>query len=131
MTSYSGAFCLPSTPVVSSLPWNATPTGAMPGGSSSVGVFGAYALPSTNDRDCGDVVTGTISIDSFDAHTLFDYGASFSFVSDAFVARARLFRQKINYSIVVNSAKVSSLIFLFVRVALSSLLMRPLLLILW
>jgi hypothetical protein len=37
-------------------------------------------------------VTGTISVDSFDAHTLFNFGASFSFVSDAFVARAHLFR---------------------------------------
>jgi hypothetical protein len=37
-------------------------------------------------------VIGTILVDSFDAHTLFDSGASFSFVLDAFVARARLFR---------------------------------------
>jgi hypothetical protein len=46
----------------------------------------------TDGRDHGDVVTGTISVDSFDAHTLFNFGASFSFVSDAFVARAHLFR---------------------------------------
>jgi hypothetical protein len=50
-------------------------------------------------------VIGTILVDSFDAHTLFDSGASFSFVLDAFVARAHLFRQKISQPIVVNSAK--------------------------
>jgi hypothetical protein len=33
----------------------------------------------------GDVVTGTVSIDPFDAFILFDSGASFSFVSKAFV----------------------------------------------
>jgi hypothetical protein len=49
------------------------------------------------------VVIGTILVDSFDTHNLFDSGASFSFVSDAFVAC--LFRQKISQSIVVNSAK--------------------------
>jgi hypothetical protein len=104
MTLFYGAPRLPSAPVVSSLPWTATPTGAMPGG-SSVGVFGAYALPSMDGRERGDVVTGTISVDSFDAHTLFDSGASFSFVSDAFVARACLFRPKIRQPIVVNSTK--------------------------
>jgi hypothetical protein len=51
------------------------------------------------------VVTGTILVDSFDAHTLFDSRASFLFVSDAYVARARLFRQKISQFIVVNSTK--------------------------
>jgi hypothetical protein len=30
-------------------------------------------------------VTGTVSIDSFDAFILFDSGASFSFISKAFV----------------------------------------------
>jgi hypothetical protein len=34
----------PSAPTVSLLPWTTTPTGVMPGGSSAVGVFGAYAL---------------------------------------------------------------------------------------
>jgi formate/nitrite transporter FocA (FNT family) len=38
-------------------------------------------------------------------HILFDSGASFSFVSDAFVAHAHLFRQKISQPIVVNFAK--------------------------
>jgi hypothetical protein len=104
MALYSGAPRLPSAPIVPSLSWTATPTGAMPSG-SSIGVSGAYALPSMDGKECGDVVTGTISVDSFDAHTLFDSGASFSFVSDAFVARAHLFRQKISQPIVVNYAK--------------------------
>jgi hypothetical protein len=77
----------------------------MPSGSSIVGVSRAYALPSMDGRDHGDVVTGTISVDSFDAHTLFDTSASFSFASNAFVPHACLFRQKISQSIVVNSAK--------------------------
>jgi hypothetical protein len=74
-------------------------------GGSSVGVSGTYALPSSDGRERGDVVIDTISVDSFDAYTLFDSGASFSFVSDAFVAHAHLFRQKISQPIVVNSAK--------------------------
>jgi hypothetical protein len=69
MTPYSGAPSLPSALAVPLLPWTATPTGVMPGG-SSVGVSGAYALPSTDGREHGDVVTGTILVDSFDAHTL-------------------------------------------------------------
>jgi hypothetical protein len=88
-----------------SLPWTATPAGAMPS-SSSIGVFGAYALPSMDARDRGDVVTDTILVDSFDAHTLFESGASFSFVSDAIIAHGHLFRQKISQSIVINSTKV-------------------------
>jgi hypothetical protein len=130
MTLFYGAPRLPSAPVVSSLPWTATPTGAMPGG-SSVGVFGAYALPSMDGRERGDVVTGTISVDSFDAHTLFDSGASFSFVSDAFVARARLLGQRSVNLLWSILPKVLYLVLWFARVALSSLLMRPLLLILW
>jgi hypothetical protein len=104
MAPYFGAPCLPSAPAVPSLPWTATPTGAMHGG-SSVGVSGAYALPSSDGRERRDVVTGTILVDSFDAYTLFDSGASFSFVSDAFVARSCLFRKKISQPIVINSAK--------------------------
>jgi hypothetical protein len=61
-------------------------------------------LPST-DGNRGDVVIGTISVDSFDAYALFDSGASFSFVSEGFVARASLSVQKIGQSIVVNSGK--------------------------
>jgi hypothetical protein len=51
------------------------------------------------------VVTGTISVDSFDAHALFDSGASFSFVSEGFVVRARLSVQKISQAVVVSSAR--------------------------
>jgi hypothetical protein len=57
------------------------------GPSSSIGIPGAYTLPSTSAAHRGDVVTGTISIDSFDAFILFDSGASFSFISKAFVYR--------------------------------------------
>jgi hypothetical protein len=64
----------------------------MPSGSSFFGVFRAYAMPSIDGRDHGDVVTCTISFDSFDAHALFYSGASFSFVPNAFVAHARHFR---------------------------------------
>ena len=53
-----------------------------PGASASAGISRAYALPSTDGREKGDVVTGTISVDSFLAHALFDSGASYSFVSE-------------------------------------------------
>jgi hypothetical protein len=39
--------------------------------SSSIGVSGAYALPSMDGRDHGDVVISTIVVDSFDVHSLF------------------------------------------------------------
>jgi hypothetical protein len=55
------------------------------GPSSSTGILGAYALPSASAAHHRDVVTGTVSIDSFDAFILFDFGASFSFISKAFV----------------------------------------------
>jgi hypothetical protein len=45
-------------------------------------------LPSADGRDHGDVVTGTVSVDSFDAHSLFDSGSSFLFVSEDFVSCA-------------------------------------------
>jgi hypothetical protein len=105
MAPYSGAPRMASGPTVPSLPWTVTSTGVMLGGSSFVAISRAYALPSTDGRDRGHVVTSTISVYSFDAHTLFDSGASLSFVSDAFVACARPFRQKTSQSIVVNSAK--------------------------
>jgi hypothetical protein len=57
------------------------------GPSSSTGIPGAYALPSASAAHRRDVVTGIVSIDSFDAFILFDSGASFSFVSKAFVDR--------------------------------------------
>jgi hypothetical protein len=63
------------------LPHPATPWGSSvnftPGASSSTGVSRAYVLPSADGREQGDVVTGTVSVDSFDAHALFYSGASF------------------------------------------------------
>ena len=53
-------------------------------------------MPSTDGRDRGDVITGTISVDSFDAHALFDFGASFSFVSEGFVVHVGLSEKKIS-----------------------------------
>jgi hypothetical protein len=47
-------------------------------------------LPFADGREQGDMVTGTISVDSFVAHALFDSGASYSFVSENFVSRAGL-----------------------------------------
>jgi hypothetical protein len=55
-----------------------------------VGISGAYVLPAADGREQGDVVTGTILVDSFAAHALFDSGASYSFVSEDFVSRASL-----------------------------------------
>jgi hypothetical protein len=57
------------------------------GPSSSTGISRAYALPSASAAHRRDVVTGIVSIDSFDAFILFDSGASFSFVSKAFLDR--------------------------------------------
>ena len=62
-------------------------------------------MPSTDGRDHGDVVTGTISVDSFDAYVLFDSGASFSFVSEGFVVRTGIFVQLISQAVTVSSAK--------------------------
>jgi hypothetical protein len=62
-----------------------------PGASASAGISGAYVLPSVDGREQGDVVTGTISVDSCVAHALFDSGASYSFVLEDFVSRAGLF----------------------------------------
>jgi len=53
-------------------------------------------MPSTDARDHGDVVTGTISIDSFDAYVLFDSGAIFSFVSEDFVVHTGISVQQIS-----------------------------------
>jgi hypothetical protein len=53
------------------------------------------------------MVTGTVSVDSFDAHALFDSGASFSFVSENFVLRAGLLEQSMSHPIVDSSAKGS------------------------
>jgi hypothetical protein len=50
-------------------------------------------------------VTGTISINSFDAFILFDSGASFSFISKAFVDCMGISIQQIGQPITVNYAK--------------------------
>jgi hypothetical protein len=75
----SGAYCLYGGPIPST---TLTPSSTMfSGPSSSTGIPRAYALPSASAAHNGDVMTGTISIDSFDAFILFDSGASFSFIS--------------------------------------------------
>jgi hypothetical protein len=73
--------------------------------SSSTSIPGAYALPSASVAHHGDVVTGTVSIDSFDAFILFDSGASFSFISKAFMDHMGISIQQIGQAITVNSAK--------------------------
>jgi hypothetical protein len=88
-----GAYCLyggpiPSATLIPSL------TG-FSGPSSSTGIPGAYALPSISAAHSRDAVTGTVSIDSFDAFILFDSGASFSFVSKVFVDRMGISIQQI------------------------------------
>ena len=62
-------------------------------------------MPSTDGRDHGDVVTGTISVDSFDAYVLFDSGASFSFVLEGFVVRTGISVQEISQAVTVSSTK--------------------------
>jgi hypothetical protein len=73
--------------------------------SSSTGISGAYALPSASAAHHGYFVIGTVSIDSFDAFILFDSGASFLFVSKAFVDRMSISIQQIGQPITVKSAK--------------------------
>jgi hypothetical protein len=98
-----GAYCLYGGPIPSAI-LSPSMTG-YPGPSPSVVIPGAYALPSTSATHRRDVVTGTVSIDSFDAFILFDSGASFSFVSKAFVNRMGISIQHIGQPITVNSAK--------------------------
>jgi hypothetical protein len=78
-----------------------------PGASSSVGIFGGYVLPAADGREQGDVVTGTILVDSFVAHALFDTSASYSFVSEDFVSWAGLSVQRLGHPILVSSANGS------------------------
>jgi hypothetical protein len=88
-----GAYCLYGGPIPST---TLTPsTTGYSGPSSSTGIHGAYALPSANAASHGDVVTGTVSIDSFDAFILFDSGASFLFVLKAFVDRMDISIQQV------------------------------------
>jgi hypothetical protein len=77
------------------------------GASSSAVISGAYVLPAADGREQGDVVTGTISVDSFAAHALFDSGASYSFVSEDFMSRAGLSVQRLGHPILVSSANGS------------------------
>jgi hypothetical protein len=80
-----GAYCLYGGPIPSA---TLTPSSTrFSGPSSSTGILRAYALPSASAAHSGDVVIGTVSIDSFDAFILFDSSASFSFISKAFVDR--------------------------------------------
>jgi hypothetical protein len=60
-------------------------------------------LPAADGREQGDVVTGTISVDSFATHALFDYGASYSFVSEDFVSQAGLSVQRLGHPILFSS----------------------------
>jgi hypothetical protein len=57
------------------------------GPSSLTGIPRAYAVPLASAASHVDVVIGIVSIDSFDTFILFDSGASFSFISKAFVDR--------------------------------------------
>lgn len=106
-TPQSGAIRLPQaiTPSAPVAPWVSSSPGFATGAFSSSGAPGAYAMPSSGSRDNGDVMTGTISVDEFLAHALFDSGASFSFVSEVFVGRAGLLVQSISQAVVVSSAK--------------------------
>jgi hypothetical protein len=88
---------IPSTALTSSIGFS--------GPSCSTSIPGAYALPSASAAQRGDVVTGTVSIDSFDAFILFDFGASFLFISKAFVDRMGISIQQIGQPITVNFAK--------------------------
>jgi predicted aspartyl protease len=87
-------------------PWSSS-VNFTPGASSSAGVSGAYMLPSADGREQGDMVTGTVSVDSFVAHALFDSGASYSFVSENFVSRAGLSVKRMGHPIMVSSANGS------------------------
>jgi predicted aspartyl protease len=78
-----------------------------PGASSSVGISGAYVLPAADGREQGDVVIGTISVDSFVAHALFDSGASYLFVLEDLVSQAGLSVQMSGHPILVGSANGS------------------------
>jgi hypothetical protein len=64
-------------------------------------------LPSADGREQGDVVTGTILVDLFVAHALFDSSASYSFVAKNFVSQASLSVQRLGHPIMVSSANGS------------------------
>jgi hypothetical protein len=102
-SSPGGAYCLYGGPT-SSATLTPSSTG-FSGPSSSTGIPGAYALPSASAAHRRDVLTGTVSIDSFDAFILFDSGTSFSFVSKAFVDRMGISIHQIGQPITVISTK--------------------------
>jgi hypothetical protein len=109
-----GAYCLYGGPT-SSATLTPSSTG-FSGPSSLTGIPGAYALPSASAAHRGDVVTGTVSIVSFDAFMLFDSGASISFVLKAFVDRMCISIQQIGQPIIVNSTKGPILVTMYVLV---------------
>jgi hypothetical protein len=72
-SALGGAYYLYGGPIPSTTLTSST---GFSGPSSSTGIPMAYALPSASAAHRGDVVTGIVSIDSFDAFILFDFGAS-------------------------------------------------------
>jgi hypothetical protein len=68
-TPFPGAYWVTHapTPTPSAPTWAPTLSGILKHSTSS-GVQGAYSMPSTDGPDLSDVVTGTISVDSFDAY---------------------------------------------------------------
>ena len=60
-------------------------------------------MPTASSLGRPDVVSGTLAVDSHDAHILFDSGASFSFISLDFVRRVNISSQEISQSVHVSS----------------------------
>ena len=60
-------------------------------------------MPTVSTLGRPDVVSGTLNVDSHDAHVLFDSGATFSFISLDFARRANISSQQISESIHVSS----------------------------
>ena len=50
-------------------------------------------MPTVSTLDRPDVVSGTLNVESHDAHVLFDLGATFSFISLDFARRANIASQ--------------------------------------
>jgi hypothetical protein len=100
--SQFGAPCLPHP----TTQWGSSVNFTL-GASSSAGIPGAYVLPSTDGREQGDMVIGTISVDSFVAHALFDSGINYLFVSENFVSWAGLLVQRLCHPIMVSSVNGS------------------------
>ena len=60
-------------------------------------------MPTASTLGRPDVVSGTLDVDSHEAHVLFDLGATFLFISLDFVRRANISSQQISESIHVSS----------------------------